>query len=263
MINLIDASDKKRLFVVGDLHGDYDLLMEFIKWSKLGDNDLLVSVGDLIDRGEHSVKTLTHFLFADNCEAVQGNHDNFMVEALLEKNRQQEALWLWNGGEWVLEEDISFVTGLAKHVAQLPIFLDIKFGKTRLAVSHAEFPMDCREQLLTLKEDNFQATNSVVTAETLQVLVDIAKVKKKALWGRDVILQEPDEVIGYDFVVHGHSVTQNVIGESLPIQKANRHWIDTGSVFKGGRLTFMEIMKDGTFTYHQFWKDADGELCII
>ncbi|CAL9981498.1 NinI-like serine-threonine phosphatase [Vibrio phage D260] len=263
MINLIDASDKERLFVVGDIHGDYDLLMEFIKWSKLKDNDLLVSVGDLIDRGEKSVEVLTHFLFADNCEAVMGNHDNFMVEALLENNRQQEATWIFNGGAWVLDQDLSFMAGLARHVARLPVFLDILFGDTRIAVSHAEFPFDCREQLLDAREVSFTANNSLVNAETLQHLTDLAKIKKLAMWGRDQVYGEPDKKIGYDFVIHGHTVTQNIIEDPRPIQKANQHWIDTGSVFNGGRLTFMEIKKDGGFEYHQFWKDTDGELCIV
>ena len=250
MIKLINANDKGRLFIVGDIHGDYDLLMEFIKWAKLKDNDLLVSVGDLIDRGDKNIQTLTHFLFADNCLAVQGNHEDMMIKSLVENSRLDDMTWMMNGGEWALNQDTHFLKGVAKKVAELPVFLDIEFGEARIAVSHAEMPVTGRKELLEAIEEGEE--------------VDAAKITKLALWGRRQVKAPVGRgILGYDFVVHGHTPTQNILEEPVPIQKANQHWIDTGSVFAGGRLTFMEIEKDATFEYHQFWKDTDGELCII
>lgn len=264
MFKLIDASAKERLFLIGDIHGRYDLLTEFIKWSKLGDKDLLVSVGDLIDRGNQNVEVLTHFLFADNCEAVMGNHDQLMFQSLVDQNREADVTWLWNGGSWALDENLNFLAGLARHVGQLPAFLDIKFGDTQIGVSHAEFPFPSRESMLDARETHHYVNNSVVDDEILEHMIDLAKVEKLALWGRRQIKNKTgNPILGFDHVVHGHTVTQNIIDEPRPIQKANQHWIDTGSCFSGGRQTIMEINKDGTFQYHQFWFDEHGELCIV
>ncbi|CAL9967849.1 NinI-like serine-threonine phosphatase [Vibrio phage D249] len=264
MFKSIDASDKERVFAIGDIHGRYDLLMEFIKWSKLGDKDLLVSVGDLIDRGEQNLEVLTHFLFADNCDAVMGNHDQLMFQSLVENNREADLTWICNGGDWALKENLNFLKGLALHVGQLPVFLDIKFGDIQIGVTHAEFPFPSREKMLDAREVNFHVRNSVVDDEILEHMIDLAKVEKLALWGRRQVKNKTGSpILGYDFVIHGHTPTQTQIDEPVPIQKANQHWIDTGSCFGDGRQTIMEIKKDGTFQYHQFWFDEHGELCIV
>ena len=43
-----------RTIVVGDIHGCYDELMELIEKVNLGDDDRVVSVGDLITKGPKS-----------------------------------------------------------------------------------------------------------------------------------------------------------------------------------------------------------------
>ena len=41
-----------RLLVMSDLHGCYDKYIEMIKNIKLGENDKLVILGDVLDRGQ-------------------------------------------------------------------------------------------------------------------------------------------------------------------------------------------------------------------
>ncbi len=50
------ANEDGRDFVVGDIHGEYDQLMEALDHQNFDkDHDRLFSVGDLIDRGPKSV----------------------------------------------------------------------------------------------------------------------------------------------------------------------------------------------------------------
>ena len=265
MIKLVDATDKERLFIVGDLHGRYDILHEFLQWSKAGDKDLLVSVGDLIDRGSKSLECLSHFLFADNCEAVKGNHDQLMVDSLVNNDRQADMTWMMNGGDWALSHNLNYLRGLATETDKLPVFLDITFGDVQVGVSHAEFPYTSRGHLLDARTRNMLiATACTVNVAILDMMVDEAKDIKLALWGRRQVKESGGRgILGYDYVVHGHTVTQVLTDEPVPIQKVNQHWIDTGSCFTGGRQTIMEIKKDGTFEYHQLWFDDYGELCIV
>lgn len=52
LVKVWDKKIKGRLYAVGDIHGCYSLLMA--RLNQIGfnfDNDLLVAVGDLVDRG--------------------------------------------------------------------------------------------------------------------------------------------------------------------------------------------------------------------
>ncbi|MDC5690013.1 metallophosphoesterase, partial [Acinetobacter baumannii] len=57
LIETYDASHVSRLFVVGDIHGCYDEFMdELIEVSFNFEEDMVISVGDLVDRGKDSLK---------------------------------------------------------------------------------------------------------------------------------------------------------------------------------------------------------------
>jgi predicted phosphodiesterase len=64
-----------RTIVVGDIHGCYDELMDLLDKANFGDRDRVVSVGDLITKGEKSREVLELFMSDKRFSAVIGNHD--------------------------------------------------------------------------------------------------------------------------------------------------------------------------------------------
>ena len=64
-----------RTIVVGDIHGCYDELMELVEKVGLGDDDRVVSVGDLITKGPKSREVLELFMTDARFTTVIGNHD--------------------------------------------------------------------------------------------------------------------------------------------------------------------------------------------
>ena len=71
----IDTSAYRKVLVVGDLHGCYDTFMKLLaKCDFNPETDLVVSVGDLIDRGTQNVECLK-LLDEAWFFAVKGNHD--------------------------------------------------------------------------------------------------------------------------------------------------------------------------------------------
>ncbi len=64
-----------RTIVVGDIHGCYDELMELVEKVDLGDDDRVVSVGDLITKGPKSKEVLELFMTDARFTTVIGNHD--------------------------------------------------------------------------------------------------------------------------------------------------------------------------------------------
>lgn len=62
----INGDSYQNIYVVGDLHGCYDLLMaelEKVEFNK--ETDLLISVGDLIDRGKQNLECLQLLMSID------------------------------------------------------------------------------------------------------------------------------------------------------------------------------------------------------
>ena len=51
-IEKINENDYNKIFVVSDLHGQYDLFLKLLEKINLRREDLLVIMGDICDRGE-------------------------------------------------------------------------------------------------------------------------------------------------------------------------------------------------------------------
>jgi calcineurin-like phosphoesterase family protein len=66
---------KTRTIVVGDIHGCYDELTELLEKAEVGENDRVVSVGDLITKGPKSREVLELFMTDPRFSTVMGNHD--------------------------------------------------------------------------------------------------------------------------------------------------------------------------------------------
>ena len=66
---------KMRKFIIGDIHGCYDELIELTEKIGLTDNDMLISLGDIVDRGNKSKEVYEYFLNRPNSKVLIGNHE--------------------------------------------------------------------------------------------------------------------------------------------------------------------------------------------
>lgn len=66
---------KTRTIVVGDIHGCFDELTELLEKAEVGENDRVVSVGDLVAKGPKSREVLELFMTDPRFSTVMGNHD--------------------------------------------------------------------------------------------------------------------------------------------------------------------------------------------
>lgn len=64
-----------RKFIIGDIHGCFDELIELTKKVGLKDDDLLISLGDIVDRGNKSKEVYEYFLNRPNSIVLIGNHE--------------------------------------------------------------------------------------------------------------------------------------------------------------------------------------------
>ena len=93
-----------RIYVVGDIHGSMDMLnrlMDVIPWRM--DKDLLIFLGDYIDRGEYGKEVVDYIIkLKRNSEYVRcllGNHDVMFLDYLNGKNIDR---FMGNGGDTTL-----------------------------------------------------------------------------------------------------------------------------------------------------------------
>jgi serine/threonine protein phosphatase 1 len=103
LVKIWDKEIKGRLWAVGDIHGCYNLLMTRLK--EIGfdfENDLLVAVGDLVDRGiqnEECISLIDKLWFT----SVKGNHEDLVIMG--DVNRSYFNCHIQNGGEWFYDLD--------------------------------------------------------------------------------------------------------------------------------------------------------------
>lgn len=100
------------VFVVGDVHGQADLLEAALSEIAATPRDAkarhLVFLGDLIDRGPNSIATVDLAMNGnkdanvDHLHVLPGNHDLMLLDALTEEIHLRH--WLVNGGKSVLIE---------------------------------------------------------------------------------------------------------------------------------------------------------------
>jgi serine/threonine protein phosphatase 1 len=64
-----------RKFIIGDIHGCFDELIELTEKIGLTDNDILISLGDIVDRGNKSKEVYEYFLNRPNSIVLMGNHE--------------------------------------------------------------------------------------------------------------------------------------------------------------------------------------------
>ncbi|WP_405496826.1 metallophosphoesterase family protein [Nocardia sp. NBC_00511] len=86
-----------RTVVVGDIHGCFDELMELLEALALSDEDLLVSVGDLVDRGPKPVEVVEFFRARGNSVVVAGNHERKHVRGVFSYSQDVTRLQAGDG----------------------------------------------------------------------------------------------------------------------------------------------------------------------
>ncbi|EHK0699930.1 metallophosphoesterase [Salmonella enterica] len=210
----IDGSRYRKIWAVGDLHGCHGILMRNL--DEVGFSpaeDLLISVGDLIDRGTQNLECL-ELLQMPWFRAVRGNHEQMMLDALTPNGNVTH--WMANGGDWFFRLDYDqerLAKALVELVRQLPYVIELNSGGQMTVIAHADYP-----------GESYQFGKDVT-------LFDV-------IWRRARIVDAQDNIggpiAGADRFVFGHTPTR------VPLTFWNQFYIDTGAVFSGN-LTLMQL----------------------
>lgn len=211
MYQKIEGDRWRHVWVVSDIHGCYQWLMDALKRLHFNPyEDLLISVGDIIDRGPDCVKCL-QLMDEKWFRAVRGNHEQMALDAI---ENNDFALWMSNGGIWFSAlEDKRNALRLLNACRDLPHIIEITCANGLNVIAHADYP--AAEYVW----------NKPVSAQ-------------RVLWDRDRLMGfmvgKGQGIQGADHFWFGHT----------PLDKRydfnNLHYIDTGAVFDGF-LTLVQL----------------------
>ncbi|BAL82645.1 putative serine/threonine protein phosphatase [Selenomonas ruminantium subsp. lactilytica TAM6421] len=226
----------ERLLVFGDIHGKFDRFME--AYQKAGfnsDKDLLVFLGDYLDRGEQPVPVMEwvmenfgkrHMIF------LRGNHEQMFYKAVKEKDESTnllsflfgspKALWLNNGGRITYSEiektgrkDVLLDNWL-KLIEQLPLYTEVEANGKSYWFMHA----DCNPEVPLAEQE-----------------------EKTLLWGRSLAMH-PELHQGEQVIALGHTPVQALGYEAKPqwLQDGKLVLMDTGSFMENGRVSCADLL---------------------
>src|SRR5947207_3435808 len=69
------TKDTTMLLLIGDIHACYDELQALLDAAGLGDDDHILAVGDIVDRGPDNRKVLDFFQKRPRTASIMGNHE--------------------------------------------------------------------------------------------------------------------------------------------------------------------------------------------
>ena len=224
----------KRILAIGDCHGCYDKLMSL--WGKISvrEDDLVIFLGDYIDRGDKVAETLMWIMEQSkkkNRIFLRGNHEQMMLNAFCKKNKEDQLDWIDSGGKVTLEalnelnaKKICSISKVINFVKSLPLSYLIEINGRKYFFCHAGIDIN-----LPLKEQK----------------------SKALLWSREKFF---NNYKGKAVIISGHSPVQYYFDSFQPIKVPGRNVIltDTGSSDDKGTISCVDVITG------QFWQSDSG-----
>lgn len=225
------------LYVMSDIHGEYDKFLAMLELIKFSEDDRLIILGDIFDRGPKPLEILEYIVTHKNVDFILGNHEEFFMNAYENEFRQDLDVWFMNGGEVtfnaLMAKGDAYIKECYKYMIKTPRYMKIDIDNKKYLLCHAgvaippHMPAD-RETVI-----NFQSS------------IDW-------LWNRDHLLMK--EVLFKDFIcVCGHTPTSlldGTDGESKVLYKYSMIYIDCGACFRDGKLACIELINNSAMPYY-------------
>ncbi len=215
-VRRLPANRSGRDFVLGDLHGHTTALRYLLRQVAFDvRDDRLLSVGDLVDRGDHSEAAL-ELLERPWFHAVRGNHEDMLISVV--EGRLDFKQWAKVGGEWARSVPPEVLASHAARLRELPLALMVGAPGEGFNLVHAEF---------------FGSDTALGAGYFSE------HVRESLLWGRQLIGgttgASPETLHrGLSPTYCGHTPVERVQTVGAQI------FIDTGVFTRMGRLTMVE-----------------------
>lgn len=211
LIKYIDGNKYNNVYVVGDLHGEYTKLMKALDGVSFNyDEDLLLCVGDLVDRGEENEQCI-NLIDEEWFETVMGNHEDFCIQGLDDYNVEFYHRMHNNGGHWFYDLDYGRQLEIYKKFKNLPILMEMRRAGKKYGFVHADLPyQDWEYNKACLEAGDFIEGRHIID---------------HLIWARNIVNMDTIQIAQVDQVFFGHTPVDDFK------HVGNCTFIDTGVVF--------------------------------
>ncbi len=230
LVRRLPANTQGHDWVVGDIHGAFDLVITAMRVSGFDKRvDRLFVVGDLVDRGAESLRALK-FLEQSYVHCVRGNHEDMWIGLYEEGPPEPELVELvhnrMSGLEWWFDAPKADRDALVAKFRELPMVIEVETPRGLVGMIHADVPagMNWQQFVAAIEAGDERATQT-------------------ALWGRTRAHQgNTDGVAGVGRIFAGHTPQDRIS------RLGNVYLVDTGAIFglnkvaDDGRLSMMNIV---------------------
>jgi len=130
--------------IIGDIHGCHYELQQLIDKSGIGDDDEIIAVGDLCNRGPEPLDVFEFFRDTPNARAVMGNHEWNHIRATTGELPPRFATLL---SFWMLGDAYP---DFLKFIATLPLYIDLPDALIVHGFFEPAIPIDKQEKRILL-----------------------------------------------------------------------------------------------------------------
>ena len=232
------------IFAIGDIHGCLDELTSLHKKILTHDkfdvkNDLIIYLGDYIDRGKNSKEVINQILKLKNNKIktvnLMGNHDEFMIDFLF-NNKNNIENWLNFGLDQTLRSYGIEVVDFIKDGFEDDIIDQLR--NTLLSTMSEEHVNFFKDLELSFSSEKYLFVHAGIDPK--KTLED--QTKEDFLWSRSKSFFDKD-FKAQKIIVHGHTPEENIVNDPFRIN------VDSGCYFSGKLSCVCLTDKDNTRTF--------------
>lgn len=212
-----------RHIIFGDIHGCYAELLDLLDRVGATDDDILVSVGDLVDRGPDSPSVLRLFRERRGAVVLMGNHERKHVRGIF--SYSQEITRLQLGDEYAAA--VEWMSRLPYHY-ETPDFIAVH------AAVAPDLPLEAQKEEILAGTVAGERELAALMAERSHVAgatsaESVQSPGAEPRWWHEVYA-------GPKPIVFGH----HVVGDAPLVERGLIYGLDTGACH-GGRLTALVV----------------------
>ena len=233
-----------KTYIIGDIHGMHDQLIKCLESVNFDyQNDKLIQLGDVVDRGPDSYLVVEELLKIKNLIAIRGNHDHTFYQSMITGSNN---ILFNQGGKETLESYIKYCNPEKVFVySEIRDKYETDFEYDDYPIPHINF---FKNQLPYYIDNN---NNCFVHGGFNRHEIIENQPVENLLWDRDLWLAARSygqmEKNTHSFKIAnnfkeifiGHTPT-TYFGSKEPLKAANIWNLDTGCG-KGGLLTIMDL----------------------
>ena len=235
---MIKENNYSRIITIGDIHGYLDPVKRLIEKIDPKEEDLIIFIGDYIDRGPVSKDVVDYLIELSinnkNLYFLKGNHEDMFLGSIgYDAVIKDLQTWLYNGGTTTLKSYGLSATDIA-HLARLwDEFERYKLISNYIPESHLNFFLNTK---LWLESENFFFCHAGV--DPYSSIEEGKKNVKDLLWLREHLYY--DSYKWGKTVVCGHTPLQEIMIKDKLI------CIDTG-LYYYGVLSAIDVLSKEIF----------------